>query len=215
MRRANLHSHFAVKGANMGRSAIIAALATLLLTARSGSGLTAQEALARLRAKLAVEPVTDTSLARLAGQYTSSSEELRRRVGGFLSGNDLYLFADRSYIYCEWADIEPDTIHDKGAWQVRDGFLELKTSADVTWKPKVEREYIIVHRASRPDEIVLVGAKDGLSYFEQNAGDDPELMLLIVSKVRNTPFTRSKSAKLKARLMRESWRPEYFREPTK
>jgi hypothetical protein len=98
---------------------------------------------------------------------------------------------------------------------VKDGFLELSTSADVTWKPNLEREYIIVHRTSRPDEIVLVGAKDALSYFEQNAGDDPEFMLLVVSKVRRTPLARSKSAKLKARLMRESWRPQYFRDPTK
>lgn len=199
----------------MDRSTLIAALAMLLLAARSGSGLTAQEALGRLRAKLAVEAVTDVSSARLAGQYTSSSEELRRRVGGFLSGNDLYLFPDGSYIYCEWADIEPVTIHDKGTWGVKDGFLELKTSADVTWKPNLEREYIIVHRASRPAEIVLVGAKDALSYFEQNAGHDPELMLLIVSKVRRTPLTRSKSAKLKAKLMRESWRPQLFRESAK
>jgi hypothetical protein len=199
----------------MDRSALIAALAMLLLTVRPGNGLTAQEALGRLRAKLAVEAVTDTSSARLAGQYTSSSEELRRRVGPFLSGNDLYLFPDQSYIYCVWTDIQPVTIFDKGTWRVKDGFLELTTSADVTWKPNLEREYIVVHRASRPDEIVLVGAKDGLSYFEQNAGDDPEFMLLVVSKVRRTPLTRRKSAKLKARLMRESWRPEFFREPAK
>jgi hypothetical protein len=199
----------------MDGSTLIAALAMLLLTARSGSGLTAQEALGRLRAKLAVEAVTDVSSARLAGQYTSSSEELGRRVGGFLSGNDLYLFPDGSYIYCEWGDIEPVTVHDKGTWRVKDGFLELETGADVTWKPNLEREYIIVHRASRPDEIVLVGAKDDLSYFEQNAGHDPEFMLLVVSKVRRTPLTRSESAKLKARLMRENWRPQYFRESAK
>ena len=199
----------------MHRGRQIAALAILLLATCSARSSTALEALGRLRAKLAVEPVTDISLAQLAGQYTSSSDELRRRVGPFLSGNDLYLFPDGTYIYCEWADIEPVTVHDKGAWGLRDGLLELKPSADVTWKTDLEREYIIVRRVSRPDEIVLVGAKRDLSYFEQHAGHDPELMLLIVSRVRSIPITPNESAKLKAKLMREGWRPKYFRDPAK
>lgn len=172
-------------------------------------------ALGRLRVKVAVEPVTGISPVQLSGQYTSSSEELRRRVGPFESGNDLYLFPDGTYIYCEWTDIEPVTVYDKGAWQLRDGFVELNASADVTWNSKVEREFIILHRVSRPNEILLVGAKRDLSYFEQHADADPELMLLIVSKVRSAPITSSESTKLKAKLMREGWRAQYFRDPTK
>lgn len=36
--------------------------------------------------------------------------------GSGLSGSELYLFDDDTYIYTEWADVEPETIYDKGRW---------------------------------------------------------------------------------------------------
>ena len=42
-------------------------------------------------------------LQRLAGKDSNPPKEFH----GGLSGDDLYLFPDGTYIYCEWADIEP------------------------------------------------------------------------------------------------------------
>jgi hypothetical protein len=87
----------------------------------------------RLQAKLPVEVVTGTSPSEMAGRYTSASEALGKMIGGgFLSGDDLYLFPAGTYIYCEWADIEPLTARDKGTWATRDGLVVLTSDAEVT-----------------------------------------------------------------------------------
>ncbi len=137
--------------------------------------------LERLRAKVAVESLGVADTPRLAGHYTNPPKDLLRRIGGVLSGDDLYLFPDGTYIYCEWADIQPLTIYDKGRWIFANGAVELKSDPDVTWDPGADRT------------------------------DNPELTLLYVAKGRDSTITRSKTAGVKARLLRESWRPEYFK----
>ena len=62
--------------------------------------------------------------ALLPAHFSSENAETRRRGSG-LSGEDLYLFPDRSYYYVHWADIEPPTIYDKGFWSFSQGVLEL------------------------------------------------------------------------------------------
>ena len=59
--------------------------------------------LERMRAKTAIEQVTNLPPAGLAGQYKNPSKELISRVGPPLSGNSLYIFPDASFVYCEWA----------------------------------------------------------------------------------------------------------------
>ncbi len=78
----------------------------LILWSHIGMCSSAKNPLDRLRDKIPVNPVVKVAPTQLAGQYTSTSEKLRRHVGPFLSGSDLYLFPDGTYIYCEWADIE-------------------------------------------------------------------------------------------------------------
>jgi hypothetical protein len=64
-----------------------------------------------------VTPLSDsTSASDLAGHYTAETPRLTRMGGGGLEGSDLYLFRDGSYVYTEWADIEPLTIHGQGRW---------------------------------------------------------------------------------------------------
>src|SRR5207245_283655 len=127
------------------------------------------------------------------------------------SGDDLYLFPDGTYIYCEWADIEPLTVRDKGAWKLADGLVVLTSDRDVTWDPDTEPKYVAVRRRSHYHEILLVGIGRDLSYFEENAKDDPETQLLVVAKERAKTFRPATAAKAKAELMKQSWRPAYFR----
>ena len=105
----------------------------------------------------------------------------------------------------------PTTVYDKGTWDISDGILKLTSSPEITWNPEVERRFLVVHRRSQAAEILLVGIDEKLPYFEEQAGDDPEIMQLIVAKQHaGTQLTvRLKTAQLKAQLMRESWRPEY------
>jgi hypothetical protein len=136
---------------------------------------------------------------------------MKKVVGGFLSGNDLYLFPDGTYVYCEWADIEPVTVHDKGTWVFKDGQVTLTSDPEITWEPGAERTYVAVHRSSRTEEILLVGTGHDLDYFEENARDDPEFMLLLNSKKREKAFSQKEAKELKASLMKDAWRPEIFK----
>jgi hypothetical protein len=194
-------------------------LPLLFLLAQVGTTPTAREAVERIRAKTPVEAVNINDAEKLAGRYTSASNELGKRVGGFLSGDDLYLFPDGTYIYCEWTDVSPVTVYDKGAWTLAVGLVELKSDPDVTWDPaayrQYERRYASVRRSPRNKEILLVGVGHALSYFEEKAGDDPEFMLLVLAKKRESTFDRAKAAAVKAQLMKEAWRPESFQESTK
>jgi hypothetical protein len=168
------------------------------------------EPLERLRAHAIVDPITGVPSIRLAGHYTSTSKEVGR---SFLSGNDLYLFPDGSYIYTEWADIVRTTIVDKGSWVFSEGVVKLTSAPDVTWDPEAERTYLAVRRPSRKNEILLVGLEDALSYFETKAHEDPEFTLLVVAKIRTDGFSSKAAAKLKAKLMQDAWRPQDFRRP--
>ena len=165
----------------------------------------------RVRAKIAVEPVTNLTPAQFAGQYRNPSKELINRVGPPLSGNDLYIFPDGIFVYCEWDDIMPTTVFDKGTWSLSGDILELKSAIEVTWSPHLERRFLAVRRQSHSGEILLIAIDgDDLQYFEKEAKDDPELMLLIVSRQRDKTISQAETAKLRAKLMREGWRPGFF-----
>jgi hypothetical protein len=186
-------------------------LTILILVVQLASGQSAVSPLVRLRAKIPVDPVTDLTPLKIAGQYANPGKELVRRIGGALSGDVLYIFPDNTYVYCEWADIMPTTVFDKGTWDISDGILKLTSSPEITWNPGVERRFLVVHRRSHAAEVLLVGIDKKLPYFEEQSGDDPETMLLIVAKQRGNTISQAKAVQLKAKLMSESWRPEYFR----
>src|SRR5262245_18661708 len=53
--------------------------------------------------------------------------------GPGLTGAELYLFPDATYIYTEWGCVEPETIHDKGNWRLNGDVVVFTADADVTW----------------------------------------------------------------------------------
>jgi hypothetical protein len=168
--------------------------------------------LERLRAKIAVEPVTNLTPAQFAGQYKNPSKELINRVGPPLDGDSLYIFPDGTFVYCRWGDIMLDTVFDKGTWSLSGDILELKSASEVTWDPHLERRFLAVRRQSHSAEIIVVEIGDDLQNFEKEAGNDPELMLLIIGRQRDKAISQAETAKLKAKLMREGWRPDFFRD---
>lgn len=151
------------------------------------------------------------SQSELAGHYTGQTPELRSRVGPFLSGEDLYLFPDGSYLYCQSADLMAETIYDKGRWLASEGALSLTSDSDVRWQPQVERHHLLVRRAGRKTEVMVVGVPRGFKYFEERAARDPELMLLIVGMARVEVFGGNRWNSVKAHLMKEAWNPDFFR----
>jgi hypothetical protein len=162
--------------------------------------------MARLRVRVAVEAVAALTPKQLAGRYANPTEELKHAVPP-LVGNNLYLFPDRTYIYCEWANIMPNTIFDKGTWTFATGIIELKSDRDVTWNPDLERRFLAVRRPSHA-EFLLIGADRAVRRIDNAA--DPNAMLLIVAKQRERTITRSEAAGIKGSLMRGAWRPKSF-----
>ena len=183
----------------------------MLLAAAQLSRPAPTEVVKRLAARVPVVAVEVATPLDLAGRYTGQTRELRSRVGPFLSGEDLYLFPDGTYLYCEWGDIVPKTIYDKGKWVARNGTVEFVSDADIAWEPGFDRRHVLVRRTSHQREIILLAVPADIDYFEKNAADDPELMLLIVGMSRVETFSEKTSSGLKARLMRDAWDPKHFR----
>jgi hypothetical protein len=71
--------------------------------------------------------------------------------------------------------------------------------------------YLLVRRRSHTQEILAVGMDRDLRYFEEHAKDDPEFMLLLVAKVRVNGISEEESIKLKKKLIREAWRPGFYK----
>jgi len=163
----------------------------------------------RVRSRFDIERIGNLTTQAVAGLYGSSPDEVREHIVPF-SGNELYLFPDRSYIDLFWSDIPPRTIQDKGHWVVSDGGIDLTSDSEVTWSPVTERRYLLLRRHSHPQEILAIGVKHDIPYFEKNAGSYPEFQLLIGSKTRIAEISLKSTARLKQKLMREAWRPDFY-----
>lgn len=139
--------------------------------------------------------------------FSSSSEELSKQVGGLSSGNNLYLYSDWAYIYTEWADIMQETIFDKGSWEFIDGCVFLTSDSDIKWKTNNPKTLIALRRNKVADEVFLLGVDKDLDYFEDNSGDNPELMLLLKT-LKRIKFLKSKVKQ--SDLISRAWRPIFF-----
>src|SRR5438309_11043620 len=110
----------------------------VLFLGQIGAGTPHVTPLDRLQAKVQVDPINGVSPQRLAGKYSNPPKEFQ----GGLSGDDLYLFPDGTYIYCERADIEPLTSRHKGAWKLPHGLVVLISDKDVTWDTDKLQKYV-------------------------------------------------------------------------
>ena len=72
-----------------------------------------------------------------------------------------------TYVYCEWADVQPSIAVDKGTRSFSRSVLELESHAEGTWATGLERK------------------------FEKDAGEDPVFTLLILAKQRKELVSRA------------------------
>src|SRR5262245_16141820 len=134
-------------------------MTTLLLLALLAAPGTPFE---RLQARIAgLRQVGITDQIDWSGHYVTGMG-----LAGQTSGSDLYLFPDGTYIYCEWTQVVPRVIYDKGRWTEAAGVVELKSDPEVRWPPSVERRLIAVQRRRRAGEVILVGEEGKLAIFE-------------------------------------------------
>jgi hypothetical protein len=166
--------------------------------------------LERLRAKVDVVSVPNLSASEVAGQYTNPSEELRKLIVPMGSDN-LFIFPDKTYIFTIVSDIPPDTISDKGTWNLDTDILQLESDKDITWKSKmVDRRHIVVRRHGRDGELFLVGLDSQLPQFERTAGHDADFTFLLLSLKREKAISAEDAGPLRKKLMSEKWNPRFY-----
>jgi hypothetical protein len=184
-------------------------LFALLQVATAPSGLSLIE---RVRAKTPVKDLSSLDAAQVAGVFKNPGKSLMKQIGPGLSGDVLYMFPDGTYVYTEWSDVSLETISDKGVWTYSGRVVQLVSDPEVKWNPGIDRQLIALRRSSIQGEVLLIEVTR-LSDFEEKTGDNPESMLLIVSKERSKPLQASEVLKLKASLMKKLWNPKFHSQP--
>lgn len=150
----------------------------------------------------AVTGRADASVNDYAARYSSFSQ------GPQLSGSDIYLFPDGSYMYVRYADLLPPTIHDKGRWGFAEGILTLESDASIPESARTHdvRYVALVHE----DDLFMLGAEKEYSYFITNGLENPSLLLEIISHKRAAPLSIVDTDRLKRELMQQAWTPDFF-----
>ena len=173
-----------------------------------------EAALQRVRSLVAVAPLIGNEES-IAGRYTSAPKELTDRIGPVTSGEDLHLFPDGTYTYCEWADIMPVTVYDKGMWRMSGLTIELTSDAEVRWGPgggcsRLQRRYLLFQRLGLTRDAVLMDLGCALSSLVKDSRD-PAFGLLVLGLLRTETYDRAKATKVRAELMKNAWRPQWFK----
>lgn len=170
----------------------------------TGGSCDAADCLRRIGTRAAVT-LEDASPRELAGVWTN---------GGGLAGSTLHLFADGTYIFSQWADIQPETIYDKGRWNVRQGVVRMSSDREITWDPESDRRYLCL----KHDELglVLLGIDVSLQRLEELADANPDLgsgsdWLGTFSFTRSRRLSLRQERSIRAQLFRDSWKPQYFK----
>jgi hypothetical protein len=155
----------------------------------------------RVAASLADVPVTD-----IVGVW--------KHGDGRLSGSTLYLFPDRAYVYAEWADVQSETIYDKGVWQLDEGVLLMTPDAEVAWTPESDRRFLALRPSGPAPRLLLFGIDGSLERFtdlvQEHLETTPAEWLRVFSFERGPAITLRETAALKAGLLRTAWRPAFF-----
>jgi len=163
-----------------------------------------------------VKQVSSSSLnvENISGHYCTLGPSMKERRGGALSGSELYLFPDNTYIYLKWADILPLTIYEKGQWDINNSFIILHSDGSVHQKdlPR-DHEYLpLIIQSGTKDNIFIMGTEKEYSYFIKEAKNDPAFMLLLCGLEKEKTISHNETKSIREKLMKESWRPEFFKE---
>ena len=177
-----------------------------------------EEIVTKLKArglKVQQVPVKDRNVKALAGLYDHDS--------GF-SGSKFYLFSDSTYIYTRWTDVVPETIYGKGTWAVKDGFIVLKSDGSLPGVADAFRDYhyapLLMKDANGgmlkngdDNRVFLLGHSWEYSYFLDHAEKSGDLTMFETCTFdRKEKFSKAEEEKLRKRLMKKAWRPDYFKD---
>jgi hypothetical protein len=160
------------------------------------------DCLKRISALVSVDVVAPTA-KELYGTWS---------FGGGLGGSFLYLFDDETYMFTRWSDIMPETVYDKGGWQVAGSVLVLTHDPDVVWEDKPADRRFLVYRTGSA-AVRFLGLDFMLSVFERVTREVPgdHLAALKAASYNRTSRWRPGEAKRrKAELMEKCWNPEFF-----
>ena len=197
-----------------GHGLAVSAFALLMLARlASAAEPSAEEVVQRLRQVVpSVAPAGEILTEQLVGRFTAQTAQVEHRSGPFLAGSDLYLCSGGRYLYVRWADIEPETIYDRGRWSFSDGVVDLSSDHVLNQSdyPR-DRRYVAFRFAlDKAPDLRLIGTDQSLAYFSTNAGEDPGFMLLITSLEQKDRYSATRSESVYKKLMRQAWRPDYF-----
>ena len=185
-------------------SAIFIVTLALLESPRKATACEPTACLKAISARVAVTPL-ELPEAALLGNWGG---------GPGLSGSELYFFHDHTYIYTEWADVEPETIYDKGRWTVAAGVLTLVPDRDVTWSPKNDRRFLTVRETGQAINL-LFGLDRNLELFHLLIKEEPQYAqdyFRLSSRKRLRAWSQADAPSIKADLMRRCWKPNYHRQ---
>ena len=129
-----------------------------------------------------------------------------------LGGSTLYSFHDGTYIYTEWTDLFPETIYDKGRWQITGSVVVLTPDADVKWQPKTDRRYVLA-RIEGVAAPVLLGLDQSLQILKTLMASEPDNAAGYARAAglpRKASLAAHETRGLRSRLMRDAWRPSFF-----
>ena len=145
----------------------------------------------------------DTSLS---GHYSS---------GDGLSGGELYLFLDSTYLYTHWADLREETVYDRGNWTTSFDLVTLTSDKSFSRIYPRDKIYVpIIHVVSNRNDLVLMGAKwdysiaiEGVSEIAREYSDDPDFVKgFAINGIRRVETIPNEEAEeLKAKLLKRVW----------
>jgi hypothetical protein len=134
--------------------------------------------------------------------------------GSGLSGQELYLFSDNTYIYTEWADIMSETVFDQGSWGLTNGFVTLASDKSLPASRRPFDHVYLPIRLKQNSDLFIMSHRWDFSYFTEHAAGNPASMFQTVALRRVYSFyssTPEDERRMKTKLLEHAWRPESFK----
>lgn len=151
------------------------------------------------------------------GVFREATNLLSNEIGPPTNQETLYLFADWTYLFAESGDIQPRTIFEKGAWSWNGGLLALTSdsSVPVNRRQRATRNLLpLILLSGERRRVILVDRNEGVRCLTAPSLDDTartrEIAGYMCMHYRAAKLSRSRSGKLKAKLIRDSWNPKWY-----
>ncbi len=131
----------------------------------------------------------------LAGRYSNSDG---------LSGEYLYLFSDGMYIFTHWADIQPETIYEKGTWVFKNGVITNTPDGSLP-KDIFPKDHCFLPLSIRGKKnIFLIGANWDYSYLMENKKPNDYFMFKICTYEQKEQYDGKKDITIKNDLIKKN-----------